>query len=71
MSQPHILIVEDSASLALGYAAQLSSAGYTADLCGTGAEAERYFTESPLPEVILLDLQLPDANGLDLLRIHE
>ena len=40
MSKPAVLIIEDSASLALGYAAQLEEAGYEVTLAATLAEAE-------------------------------
>ena len=39
MSKPAVLIIEDSASLALGYAAQLEEAGYAVTLAATLAEA--------------------------------
>lgn len=65
-----ILIVEDSASLAMSYAAQLTEAGHHVEVCGTGAEAASFFTGNQSFEVVLLDLQLPDANGLDLLKTY-
>ena len=40
MSKPAVLIIEDSASLALGYAAQLEEADYEVTLAATLAEAE-------------------------------
>ena len=39
MTQAKVLIVEDSASLALGYAAQLQDAGHEVSLCETLAKA--------------------------------
>lgn len=65
-----ILIVEDSASLAMSYAAQLTEAGHNIEVCSTGAEASAYLAGKQAFEVMLLDLQLPDANGLDLLKSH-
>lgn len=58
-----VLIVEDSASLALGYAAQLEDAGHEVSLCETLAAARREITAQVF-DVILLDLQLPDGDGL-------
>lgn len=64
---PHakVLIVEDSASLALGYAAQLEDAGHEVSLCETLAEARRTLSSEKF-DVVLLDLQLPDGDGLTL-----
>ncbi|MEO1729583.1 MAG: sigma-54 dependent transcriptional regulator [Pseudomonadota bacterium] len=58
-----VLIVEDSASLALGYAAQLEDAGHEVSLSETLADARRALTSENF-DVILLDLQLPDGDGL-------
>jgi len=65
MSQAKVLIVEDSASLALGYAAQLEDAGHEVSLCETLAEARRALASDQF-HVVLLDLQLPDGDGLTL-----
>ncbi len=65
MSDAKVLIVEDSASLALGYAAQLEDAGHEVSLCETLAEARRGLTADAF-DVVLLDLQLPDGDGLTL-----
>lgn len=71
MTACRILIVEDSASLAMSYAAQLTQAGHHVEVCGTGAAAAAFFTGAESFEVVLLDLQLPDANGLDLLQSYK
>lgn len=63
MSGARVLIVEDSASLALGYAAQLEDAGHAVSLCETLAEARRTLLAETF-DVVLLDLQLPDGDGL-------
>ncbi|WBY17988.1 response regulator [Erythrobacteraceae bacterium WH01K] len=44
MNAARILIVEDSASLAMSYAAQLSEAGHEVELAQTGAGAETQLT---------------------------
>ncbi len=67
MTGARILIVEDSASLAMSYAAQLTDAGHEVELAQTGAEAEAQLGAAQF-DVVLLDLQLPDANGLDLFQ---
>lgn len=63
MTSARVLIVEDSASLALGYAAQLEDAGHAVSLCETLAEARRTLFAETF-DVVLLDLQLPDGDGL-------
>lgn len=65
MFSARVLIVEDSASLALGYAAQLEDVGHEVSLCETLAEARRSLSSEKF-DVVLLDLQLPDGDGLTL-----
>lgn len=70
MTKPAILIIEDSASLALGYAAQLEEAGYAVTLVSSLAEA-RTALRSTRFAAALLDLQLPDGDGVQLLEERE
>lgn len=65
MQAAKVLIVEDSASLALGYAAQLEDVGHEVSLCETLAAARREIAAEAF-DVVLLDLQLPDGDGLSL-----
>lgn len=68
MSRDRILIVEDLQSLAIAYAAQVEKAGYEAVVANTATAALDAVGENPTFGAILLDLQLPDADGLDWLR---
>jgi two-component system, repressor protein LuxO len=62
-----VLIVEDSALQAEMYLSYLRTSPFHAEAVSTGAKAEEAIrTRRPL--VVLLDLQLPDMEGLDLLR---
>jgi DNA-binding response OmpR family regulator len=64
---PRVLIVEDIAPVAAAVAASLRSSGIVVELASTGMEAvER--KASFRPDIVLLDLQLPDMNGLDLVE---
>ena len=60
-----VLIVDDETSLRELLVAALSEL-YDVAEAGTGAELQQFFFQTP-PDVVLLDVQLPDANGLDLL----
>lgn len=64
---PDVLIVEDTASLLLVYEKWLKKADIVADTASTGAEALEKL-RSGFYRVTLLDLQLPDISGLDLLH---
>lgn len=65
-----VLIVEDLQTLSIAYAAQVEKAGYQPVVAATAAEALKHLTDGADFAAILLDLQLPDADGLDLLRNH-
>lgn len=62
---PLIAIVEDDATLAETLEDMLSSEGYRTQIC-LSAAALRELLAAQGPELILLDLQLPDENGLGL-----
>ena len=62
-----ILIIEDSPSLSRTYQGFLKHAGYDADVAETIAEARRAIGKTT-PDLVLLDLQLPDGNGMELLH---
>ena len=66
-SVPPILLIEDTPSLQLLYRAVLTKAGYAVVTAGTAAEGLELLHEAT-PQVILLDLVLPDRDGLDLMR---
>jgi len=63
----NILIVEDSPTLALTYQEYLRAEGLPIALAETGAEALKKI-ETLNPTVILLDLKLPDMDGIDILK---
>ena len=64
---PDILIVEDTAALAKLYREYLKTEKVTVRNAATGSEAEALIAERS-PDVLLLDLNLPDMNGLDILK---
>ena len=62
-----ILIVEDDTGIAGGLEATLRSVGYAVDVCGTLADAAAALRVETF-ELVLLDLGLPDGDGIDWLR---
>ncbi|MEQ1490012.1 MAG: response regulator transcription factor [Terricaulis sp.] len=64
MAEPVILVVEDDASLRRSVEVTLEAAGYVAVGVGTLADARRMRAHYK-PHAILLDLGLPDGDGLD------
>ncbi len=63
----NVLIVEDELSLAREIASFLKSENFLCDLAFTGNEASEKIAVN-LYDFVLLDLGLPDYNGLDLIR---
>src|SRR5687767_15191858 len=62
-----VLVVEDEASIASFVALYLTKAGYDVRTTATGADALAQL-ESARPVLIVLDLMLPDADGIDVCR---
>ena len=62
-----VLLIEDTPSLQMVYQAILKNAKYEVVLASTAAEGLSQF-ETYNPDVILLDLLLPDRDGLDLMK---
>lgn len=62
-----ILLVEDTPSLQLVYRAMLQGAGHPVEAVATAAEALSRFAASAV-DIVLLDLVLPDRDGLDLMQ---
>ena len=68
MTQPvDVLLVEDEPSLRLVTRLACESAGYRVREAPTGAEALSLF-RAQRPDVVLLDLMLPDMDGYDVCR---
>jgi len=64
-----VLVVDDEALIRWSLNERLSSAGYEVHEAGDGASALNYFRDgAPRIDVVVLDLKLPDADGVDLLK---
>jgi two-component system, repressor protein LuxO len=67
LSRPSVLLVEDTLSLQMVYRSILATAGHRVAVASTADEGLQQF-RSHRPMVVLLDLILPDRDGLDVMR---
>ena len=67
MKRPQILLVEDEGHIAQGLIFNLELEGYRITHAETGVAAMEAFHSRPF-DLVVLDLMLPDSNGIDLCR---
>ena len=67
MNKERILIVDDEHLIRWSLSQPLIKKGYTVDTAESGAEAEIKISTFK-PQMVLLDIRLPDASGLELLK---
>ncbi len=67
MQPAHILIIEDDPSVAQGLRTGLEREGYAVTWKDTGAEGV-HFARDQQPQLIILDVRLPDGSGFDFCR---
>ncbi len=65
--RPRILFVEDEASIAEPFASALRREGFEPEVVGGAVAALRAARERP-PDLVLLDIALPDGDGRDVCR---
>lgn len=63
---PSVLVVDDEPSIQRVLKPSLTAAGYQVSVCGTGSDALTQIAHT-IPDVILLDLGLPDMDGKDVI----
>lgn len=63
----HVLIIEDEQPIRRFLRASLTNEGYRVSEAATGQEGLRMATSQP-PDLVILDLGLPDIDGLDVLQ---
>ena len=68
MTTKKILIVEDETDLVGVLEYNLKNQGYSVESALTGSEALRKIASGRAPDLILLDLMLPDISGVDVCR---
>jgi two-component system, NtrC family, response regulator AtoC len=69
-TSPRALIVDDDAGFRLGLAELVRREGFAVASAGSLKEAREEIAASP-PDILLVDLRLPDGSGLDLLAGFE
>ena len=67
MTTQRILIIEDDTSIRQGLEDTLRAKGYTVASADRGGEGLRLFGEE-LPDLVILDLMLPDTDGFDVCK---
>src|SRR5439155_5875705 len=67
LNMAEVLVVEDEESLLHTLRYNLTRAGHTVRLCTNGARALELVRAQP-PDLLLLDLMLPDLDGLEITR---
>jgi two-component system KDP operon response regulator KdpE len=63
----HILVVDDEEQIRRALKSILSTRGYTLDMATTGGEALIKAIDTP-PDLVVLDLMLPDRSGIEVCR---
>ena len=67
MEKKRILLVDDEESIQLLYREEFEEEGYAVDSARNGTEALAKFMENP-PDLVLLDINMPGLNGIEVLR---
>src|ERR1700741_3311967 len=67
MSTPHILVVDDEADIRGLLKEILAEEGYEVDVAANAAQA-RASRARQVPDLVLLDIWMPDVDGITLLR---
>ncbi len=65
--EARVLLVEDDTTIGRSLEQSLRAQGYTVTLAADGESARRAFAAA-IPDLVVLDLGLPDVDGLDLCR---
>jgi two-component system, OmpR family, phosphate regulon response regulator PhoB len=67
-NRPRVLVVDDDSALQRLVATLLKRANMQALSATNAAEAMDHLQQDPLPDIVILDMMLPDVSGMDFLR---
>lgn len=67
MTQKKILIIDDEPAIQMLYKEEFTDAGYEVNLAGNGEEGLAVFG-SETPDLVILDINMPGLNGIEVLR---
>src|SRR5437588_2716594 len=67
-SQPNVLVVDDEPSMLRYMQTLLETENYRVETATNGAEALRRLEQGPSPDLVLLDLLMPNMDGLQTLE---
>jgi len=67
MKQPRVLVIDDEKNFIEWVAEVLTAAGYTVSTAVSGREGIA-LAEHEKPDIIMLDIRMPDMDGFDVLR---
>jgi PleD family two-component response regulator len=65
---PSVLLVEDEENIAYVVALALRHSGLEVRVVSTGTEALRLSSSNPIPDIMMLDVMLPDLDGFEVCR---
>jgi CheY-like chemotaxis protein len=63
----HLLLVDDEADVVMGLSALLQGRGYEVEVLHNGALALERLARDPLPDLVLLDYEMPELDGQEVL----
>ena len=64
----NLLLVDDEEEFVVAIAGRLCKRGFTAECAFTGTEALNQLEKNDSIDVVILDIRLPDFNGVDVLK---
>ncbi len=67
MEKKRLLLVDDEESIQLLYREEFEEEGYIVDSAYNGVEALEKFRTNP-PDLVVLDINMPGMNGIEVLR---
>jgi two-component system nitrogen regulation response regulator NtrX len=67
--RPHVLVLDDEPNIGLSLRLILEREGYTVTVCHSVAQLEAQRSSARAADLYLIDVRLPDGNGIDVLRM--